>query len=419
MTPRRLFVSTSLVALAAALALAAGPPSRPPVELVESVPVESGLGNPELRQAKDVWLEMIRGAKRSLDCEEFYLSTWPNEPMDPVVQAIGDAAKRGVKVRILLDNGMYRTYPKPADSLGKLRNIQVKRFAIAKITGSGIQHSKFFLVDGRETFLGSQNFDWRALSHIHEMGVRIADPLVTAQYSRVFEMDWSAAGAESLAHAPVASSTPALPFRLVQAPGDTVELWPGWTPKSFAPDTSLWDLNAIVRLLDSAKSDAVAQVLTYSTKERGQSDDTLDRALRRAAARGVRVRLIVSDWQKGRESMAVLESLSTVPNIEVRLSTVPEWSGGYIPFARVEHCKFAVADSAMLWVGTSNWEPGYFLGTRNVGVTMRNQRLALQACRSFETSWAAASATPVKAGVHFEAKTRGETPPPGVKKYGG
>src|SRR5690349_15678181 len=68
----------------------------PAVELVETRPVESTLGNPDLRQAHDVWLEMIRRAKKSLDFEEFYCSTWPNEPLEDILAAIGDAAKRGV-----------------------------------------------------------------------------------------------------------------------------------------------------------------------------------------------------------------------------------------------------------------------------------------------------------------------------------
>ena len=86
---RVVVLSTLAVALVLAVALplrAAGPgagaaSSASPIELVETRPVESTLGNPELRQAHDVWLEMIRGAKKSLDFEEFYCSTWPNEPL--------------------------------------------------------------------------------------------------------------------------------------------------------------------------------------------------------------------------------------------------------------------------------------------------------------------------------------------------
>jgi phosphatidylserine/phosphatidylglycerophosphate/cardiolipin synthase-like enzyme len=416
-TRRLALLCAAAVLLAAALAHAVRASARPPVQLVETVPVETRLGNPELPSALAVWLEMIRGARRSLDFEEFYLSTWPREPMEPVLKAVGEAAHRGVRVRLLLDARMHRTYPRAADSLGRLPGIAVRTVDFGRIAG-GIQHSKFFLVDGRAVFLGSQNFDWRALRHIHELGVRIADPRVAREFARVFEMDWAAADTtRPLAPAPPAPPPP-LPFRIVQARGDTVELWPSWSPQRFCPDSTLWDRDAIVRLLDGARSEIVLQLLSYSPGGRDGRDDTLDQALRRAAARGVRVRMMISDWEAGRPAMESLVGLSQVPGIEVRLSTVPEWSGGYIPFARVEHCKYIVADSLTAWVGTSNWEPDYFHSSRNVAVTLRNRPLALQARRVFETSWEAPTARPVHPGARFEAKIHGAEPPPGRVKYG-
>ena len=90
-------------------------------------------------------------------------------------------------------------------------------------------------------------------------------------------------------------------------------------------------------------------------------------------------RLVVSDWEADNPRIADLQSLAGTPNVEAKLSTVPEWSGGYIPFARVEHCKYMVVDSLWTWVGTSNWEPGYFHGTRNVAVSIKDRTIALEA----------------------------------------
>src|SRR5439155_13562772 len=98
-----------------------------PVELVESVPIETSLGNPELRHAREVWLEMIRAARHSIDLEGFYLSTWPGEPLEPVLGALGDAARRGVMVRMLFDRGMAATYPQPLDSLALVPGFAVRK----------------------------------------------------------------------------------------------------------------------------------------------------------------------------------------------------------------------------------------------------------------------------------------------------
>jgi phosphatidylserine/phosphatidylglycerophosphate/cardiolipin synthase-like enzyme len=411
---------------ALALGCARAALAAPAVQLVETRPVESTLGNPALPAAHDVWLEMIRGARRSLDFEEFYVSHWPGEPTGDVLDAIGAAAQRGVRVRMLVDARMRRTYPEPADSLGKVPGISVRPIDLGRIAG-GIQHAKFFLVDDSEVFLGSQNFDWRALKHIHELGVRVRDPGTTAVFGAAFDMDWEAAGdqlagrdsAGGRARAAAAGAARFEgPARLAQGARDTVELWPSYSPRSFVPDTALWDRDAVVRMLDSARREIVVQLLTYAVGERGRRDDAIDAALRRAAARGVAVKLVVSDWEADGPRIADLQSLSQVPNVEARLSTVPEWSGGYIPFARVEHCKYAVVDSTWTWVGTSNWEPGYFHASRNIAVTMKNRNLALEARRIFEASWTAAAGRPVRAGETYAPKTHGMTPPPGKSAYG-
>jgi phosphatidylserine/phosphatidylglycerophosphate/cardiolipin synthase-like enzyme len=210
-----------------------------------------------------------------------------------------------------------------------------------------------------------------------------------------------------------------LPYAIVQAPGDTLLLWPSWTPKRFCPDTSMWDLRAIVRTIDGAQRDVSFQVLNYGTSGRGERLTDLDDALRRAAARGVKVRMVISDWVLGGGGLKDLQSLATVPNVQIRISTLPEWSGGYIPFARVEHCKYMVVDDDWTWVGTDNWEPSYFTGTRNLAVTIKHAETARAARAIFDASWGAPSAHPLDPNATYSPKVRGEDPPPGHTKYGG
>jgi phosphatidylserine/phosphatidylglycerophosphate/cardiolipin synthase-like enzyme len=417
----------TLVALAAAAARApaAGKPAAPPVQLIETRPVETPLGNPQVPTALEVWLDLIRGARRSIDMEQFYLSTWPKEPMEDVLAALGEAARRGVKLRLILDSGMYRTYPRAADSLAKVPGWQVRLINFGRVAG-GIQHSKYFIVDGSIAVLGSQNFDWRALKHIHELGVVVRDARVARDFQQVFDLDWSVSAPPGQApdttrHEFVAPQHPiaGLPYTILESPADTVLLWPSYTPKRFIPDTTRWDLDQMVRNIDGARSEIVGQVLNYGTRDRGRQLPDLDAALRRAAARGVRVRLVVSDWVLGGGGTKELQELAKLPNVEIRISTLPEWSGGYIPFARVEHLKYMVMDTLVTWVGTDNWEPSYFLGTRNLAVTMRNRGLARQARAIFEASWVAPSAAPLDPNADYPRKAHGEEPPPGHTKYGG
>lgn len=402
-----------VLASAAWLAIVAATPA--PVQLGETRPIETTLGNPNLPEARAVWLEMIRGAKRRLDLEHFYFSHRPGEALQPVVDEIGRAAARGVSVRLLLDAGMYATYPRTADSLARLPGIEVRRVDYRRLAG-GVQHAKFMIVDGTATWLGSQNLDWRSLSHIHELGVRVDQPDIAGAMQDVFEVDWAAADTTRALRYPPARST-RWPVRIVQAPGDTAAVWPSASPKRTLPAGIPWDRDILVASLDAARSSIVAQVLQYSTSGRSETDSTIDRALRQAAARGVRVRLIVSDWTQG-EGLASLRRLAAEKGIEVRISRMPEWSGGYIPFARVEHCKYAVVDSLWTWIGTSNWEPSYFSSSRNVAVTIRNRPIALEALRAFASSWDEPHVLPLRAGVEVPQRPHRETPPPGVRVYG-
>ena len=85
--------------------------------------------------------------------------------------------------------------------------------------------------------------------------------------------------------------------------------------------------------------------------------------------------------------MPHLKSLQVLTNIEVGISTIPEYSGGFIPFARVEHCKYMVVDSQWLWLGTSNWSWSYFHNSRNLGLVIQSKEANNTVHEIFWKSW--------------------------------
>jgi phosphatidylserine/phosphatidylglycerophosphate/cardiolipin synthase-like enzyme len=361
----------------------------PDFELVESIPVETILDNPNIRNTPEVWLEMINGAKKTLDIEQFYISNLPNEPLEPIIQAIITTSNRGVKVRVISEANFYKTYPETLDRLKKERNIAVRIIAFGKLAG-GVQHAKYFIVDNQQVFLGSQNFDWRALKHIHELGVRIKNDECTKIFSDLFDLDWKLAEK----NVPIPQSeirnpkSYKVPIKMITPKDQSLSVIPVYSPTGWIPDESLWDEKYIIQLIDNAKQEVMLQVLTYNPvlKGGGYFPD-LDQALQRAAKRGVKVKLIVADWSKRKPPIDYLKKLSVIPNIEVKLSTIPPYSGGYVSYARVEHCKYLVADSTNSWVGSNNWEKGYFYDTRNVGVIVYNDYISGLLFQIFMKDW--------------------------------
>jgi len=365
-----------------------GPPASD-IEIVESIPVGTSLENPEIRNTHEVWLEMIGGARQTLDLEEYYISNEPGKMLDDVLAAISSAAGRGVKVRIMVDAQMYRTYPESVNELGRLRNVEVRRIDFGPIAG-GIQHAKYFIVDGREVFVGSQNFDWRSLEHIHELGLRINDSQIAAAYGDVFNLDWQLASLppEAIKTFSVTKKTYRIPVLVKDAAREAAILFPTFSPLGWIPDAALSDERAIVDLVDGARRSLFLQFLSYSPFDRqGGRYTAIDDALRRAAKRGVKIRMIVSDWEKGTPAVSALKDLASLKNIEVAFTAIPDWSGGYIPFARVEHCKYVVADTERFWLGTSNCEKNYFYASRDVGVVVTSPSLAGACTRIFSKSW--------------------------------
>ncbi len=182
-------------AAGAAQLQAVAPPDGPPLELVESVPAETTLGHADLPKAAEVWLELIAGATRTLDFGEFYAVSHPGSRLEAIVKAIEAAAARGVRVRFLVDAGFLAKEPATFAQL-KASGGPVLALDWAGQVGGGVHHAKYFVVDGREAFLGSQNFDWRSLEHIQELGLRIRIPAVVVALEQIFESDWVRGGGE-------------------------------------------------------------------------------------------------------------------------------------------------------------------------------------------------------------------------------
>lgn len=374
---------------------------RPIFELVETWPLETELDHPELRDTHDVWLEMIARAERSIDLAQFYASSAPGSRLEAVIAALEAAAARGVAVRFLASETFRPTYPETLERLGAHDGIEVRTYDIGAHPG-GVLHAKYWVVDGREVFLGSQNFDFRALEHIVELGARFEHPELARPFVELFEADWRLAGGETDVFEERAARPPG-PVVLAGAYGE-VRLTPVFSPPALLAHEDAWDLPRLVERIDSARRRVRVQVLTYSTTDReGRYFADLEQALRRAAARGVKVELMAADWSKRRFVIEGLQSLQCLPNVEVRLVTIPEHSDGFVPFARVIHAKTLAVDGERGWIGTGNWNRGTFHESRNVGLLVEGAATVAVLERFFETTWSSSHAYPVDPAARYEA----------------
>ena len=387
------YVLALLVALLTATPARAEP--APTLQLVESVPLESSWDT-AAPNTTEAWVALFDGAERTIDMAQFYLAHVPGHALDPVLAALRKAASRGVKVRILAEKGMADESGDTLQDLGSHPNITWAWFDISHKT-DGIIHAKYMVIDSTIVFLGSQNFDWRALEHIREVGIRIADPSVAMAFQVLFDLDWLAMAEDRWEHSKALPDKdhdglpdgrdPAPDVPLCK-PAKGPVICPVFAPPALHPVGLQPSLEALVALLDGARTSISIQLMTYDTRDGDEGQwKVLDEALRRAARRGVEVRMNIADWSLKPPRVDHLKSLQRVEHIHVRINSIPDWSGGYIPFARVDHSKTMVVDGRIGWVGTSNWGKGYFDSVRAVEVHFDDPATVQQLAALFELGW--------------------------------
>jgi len=393
----------------------------PGFELVQTAPIETTLKSDDLRGPAEVWTELFDNAKSEICIGQFYIASVPGAPFEKVIERLEAAGKRGVKIRFLIDkkgvNGL--SDKATVERLRAIPNLEMRVLDVSQLTGNGIIHAKYLTVDHKVAFIGSQNFDWRAFTHIHETGLRISDAKIVGQVQAIFEQDWAAQAALAAgkpvapvqakaailaAPAPASALASALPADanfLIASPG-------GFNPAG-VPDSEV----VLPALLADAKQEIRVSMLDYAPLSYGPNGTrpfyaVVDNALRAAATRGVKVKLLVSNWNLESPAIAHLKSLAILPNVEVRIVTIPKASTGFIPFARVWHSKTLVIDGKLAWVGTSNWAGGYFDLSRNMEVVMRNEAMAKRLYALQEQAWSSPYAAPLDINKDYPKPNKGK-----------
>ncbi len=404
---RRILRTTLLAALLGAAGLAHAEFSIPGFELVQTAPLETTLSNADLRDPATVWCELFDQAQSEIVLGQFYVVGQAGSAFERVLQHLQHAGKRGVKIRFLLDaKGVKLSDKVTIERLKAMPNLELRIIDFNQLTGNGIIHAKYMVVDRSSAYVGSQNFDWRSFAHIHETGLRITDAKIVGQVQAIFDHDWRA---QALA----TQGLPVPPLHTDVVAADYSE--PSFllaSPNQFNPAGVGDSQTGLPALLANAKSEVRIQLLDYAPLSYGPKGTrpyyaVIDDAVRSAANRGVKIKLMVSNWNLEEPEQVYLKSLAILPNVEVRVVTLPVASTGFIPFARVIHSKTMVIDNQLAWVGTSNWLGGYMDLSRNLEVVMQNQKMAQRLAALHEQTWSSQYAQPLDINKKYPKPSKG------------
>jgi phosphatidylserine/phosphatidylglycerophosphate/cardiolipin synthase-like enzyme len=128
----------------------------------------------------------ISRAQLSIDIAAYVLS-------DPrIVEALMDAAERGVVIRLYLDRSQFAQHGPTRD--GVVEALLAHPNVAARVKGEGVlMHLKAYAVDGEVLRTGSGNFSRSGLARQDNDAIFITDPVVVDAFEGNFERIWARA----------------------------------------------------------------------------------------------------------------------------------------------------------------------------------------------------------------------------------
>lgn len=284
-------------------------------------------------------LEAIQQAKRSITLATYIFDR--DAAGLAFAQALGEAVKRGVEVRVLIDSAGTRYSWPPITGLLKDEGVRVAKFlptsAPWRLLSMNLRnHRKILVVDGRIGFTGGMNIRIgnclkKNPSHpVRDLHFRLEGPVV-AQLQEVFADDWLFTTGEALRgdqwFPKLEARGPLLARGIADGPDEDFEKL-RWT---------------ILPALAAAKR-SVRIATPYFLP-----DATLIAALNLAAMRGVQVDILLPS----RSNLPFVQWASTAHWWQLLERGCRIWLSPP-PF---DHSKLLLVDDAWALVGSANWDP--------------------------------------------------------------
>lgn len=158
----------------------------PPIQGAIPVPYDKRAGTTdrhhiELLQDRkyfETLLEAIRGAKSEIVMVSFMFKTngYRGNYPDILLNYLIMAAKRGVRIRVLLERGESENSQVDKNNRETAQRLREGGIDVSFDTPRTTTHTKVIVIDRRYTFLGSHNLTASALKYNHELSLLVDSP---------------------------------------------------------------------------------------------------------------------------------------------------------------------------------------------------------------------------------------------------
>ncbi len=268
----------------------------------------------------------INNSKKSVEAALYGIT------LQDVAEALVAAKKRGVKIRILLNE--RHAFVRPSEQIEYLKKQGINIRTLKGISYYGIMHNKIGIFDSQVLATGSFNWVFTADNANHENIVFTVDKYEVEGYKKYFEWMWDYS--RDISEGPYDSTypydyfgtppsiTPSLNFNSVCLPVFT------FSPHGNVKDVTISGINA-------AKKEIKAAIFSLYSQN-------IANALIEAKKRGVKIEIVTDRVQA---------SQSTVIKPLVEAGIKLRWTRGFNK--GVMHHKFAVLDGKLIMTGSYNW----------------------------------------------------------------
>jgi phosphatidylserine/phosphatidylglycerophosphate/cardiolipin synthase-like enzyme len=141
-------------------------------------------------------LSTIKGAKSTLDASMYDLNFTGSDPKaQEVMDALADAAKRGVKVNLMLEQGTPDFAPditKANEAAAKW--LQDKGVTVHLDSPTQISHQKFIIADSSSVLMGSTNWTKSDFDQRHQVNWLVKDPATAKQLRNILQNEIATEG---------------------------------------------------------------------------------------------------------------------------------------------------------------------------------------------------------------------------------
>jgi phosphatidylserine/phosphatidylglycerophosphate/cardiolipin synthase-like enzyme len=366
--------------------------------LCETAPVRMRLA--EIPQTVDVFIKMVESASQEIDIGALYLTQSADRAL---MSALRSALKRGVKIRMVLNDSEYSRKQIYKTGLDLEPGLDLRFFAIAPYGHKpyGIYHAKYVIVDGKMALLGSANFSYPALHDNREVNIFTTDPGVLSSLKSIFELDSSIAALQEPA---TNRSFFKGGIRAVDFSTNAGQTLCETAPVQF-DDPSIPDFrDALQSVVSMARSNIRGSIYLYTLAY--TNEPFLENAFFKAMGKGVALDLAVNHgtyWEREKKSNFEGEedrerkSEWKYPDYRTAVDRAAA-RGAHIRFINpkkfvddkkfaTSHSKYLIIDGHFLVLGSANWTASSVSENRETCLFTKDPALLRQAQLIFDRDW--------------------------------